>query len=88
MHFKLTLIYNFLCSPKLEKHYETTSILEIGIWGKLNLCTWVLVIQNGFKMNYLSLVTFKVKAVVFLMTQAVHLDVSLLPYQHPLSSNA
>lgn len=37
-------------------------MMEPGIWGNLNLCSWAMVTQNGSRMNYLT--PFKVREIV------------------------
>lgn len=38
---------------KTIKPFETASMLEYGIWGKLNLCFQAMVSHNDFRINYL-----------------------------------
>lgn len=42
IYFKVAMIYDFLCSIKLQKPHETAPTLERGIWGNLNLCSWAI----------------------------------------------
>lgn len=51
-YFKLDLIYDLLCSVKLERLAITSSTLEHGIRGHLNLCSQATAAQSGSRINY------------------------------------
>lgn len=47
-------------------------MLEYGIWGPLNLCSWTVVAQGSSRVNKLSLISGKMAAVAFAFTQLLN----------------